>query len=140
MVAVSWFGHMQARTVSHLGSSAFCTMALRDAWGRAAAKSMPPMEQCKLWGLREALRMLGQDDSQYQWMAQQVFVNGPDNALSDTHPGRQSVREFFQRVDSDFQGWYPGRAFGEKPGPKTQLTPGKRKLLAQSMMAAKKRG
>ena len=43
-------------------------------------------------------------------------------------------------MDSDFQGWYPGRAFGEKPGPKTQLTPGKRKLLAQIMMAAKKRG
>ena len=73
--------------------------------------------------------MLGQDDSQYQWMAQQVFVNGPDNALSDTHPGRQSVREFFQRVDSDFQGWYPGRAFGEKPWPAAQLPPSQHWIL-----------
>ena len=140
MVALPCRGRAQSPTVAPLGSSALCGMALRDVWGRAAAKSMPPMEQCKLWGLREALRMLGQGDSQYQWMADQVFVNGPDNTLSDKHPGRQSVREFFQRVDSDFQGWYPGRAFGEKPGPKTQLTPAKRKLLAHSMMAAKKRG
>ena len=37
---------------------------------------MPPMEQCKLWGLREALRMLGEDDTQFQNMAERVFVNG----------------------------------------------------------------
>ena len=98
------------------------------------------MEQCKLWGLREALRMLGHDERQYQWMANQVYVNGPANKLSDDHPHRQSVREFFQRVDSDAKGWYPGRAYGEQPGPKAQLTPAKRKRVAESMMAAKKRG
>ena len=115
-------------------------MALRAAWSRAPPKCMPPSEQCKLWGLREALRMLGQDDTQYQQMAGRVFVNGQDDALGNEHPGRQSVREFFQRVDTDFKGWYPGRTSGAKRGAKTQLTPGKRKTIAQSMMAAKKRG
>ena len=115
-------------------------MALRAAWSRAPPKCMPPSEQCKLWGLREALRMLGADDTQYQHMAGRVFVNGQDDALGNEHPGRQSVRELFQRVDTDFKGWYPGRTSGAKRGAKTQLTPGKRKTIAQSMMAAKKRG
>ena len=115
-------------------------MALREAWTAASAGRIPPSEQSKLWGAREALRMLGEDDTQYQWMAEQVFVNGKNNHLSKQHPHRQSVKDFFTRVDGAGKVWYPGRADGDAPGAKTQLTPGKRKAICGSMMAAKKRG
>ena len=69
-------------------------MALREAWTRAADDRLPPKEQAKLWGAREALRKLDQDDTQYAWMASKVRVNGQ----GDRHPGRQSVREFFDGV------------------------------------------
>ena len=44
-------------------------MALREAWARAADDRFPPKEQAKFWGLREALRKLDQEDTQYAWMA-----------------------------------------------------------------------
>ena len=110
-------------------------MALREAWTRAAADRLPPKEQAKLWGLREALRKLNAKDTQYAWMASKVRVNGQGNR----HPGRQSVREFFERVDKDPEGWYPGSR-SEDVGAPTQLTPAKRKAIATSMMCAKQRG
>ena len=79
-------------------------MALREAWTRAADDRLLPEEQAKLWGLREALRKLDQEDTQYAWRASKVRVNGH----ADRHPGRQSVREFFERVDKDPAGWYLG--------------------------------
>ena len=110
-------------------------MALREAWTRAADDRLPPKEQAKLWGLREALRKLDQDDTQYAWMASKVRVNGQ----GDRHPGRQSVREFFERVDKDPAGWYPGSRSADVGAP-TQLTPAKRKAITTSMMCAKQRG
>ena len=91
------------------------------------------MEQAKLWALRTVLRKQCEDDDQFQWMADEVHVVGGG------HPTRQSVREFFARVDEDAAGWYPGRAT-KKTGRPVEMTPLKRKSLASSMMAAKKRG
>ena len=54
-------------------------MALREAWTRAAADRLPPKEQAKLWGLREALRKLDAKDTQYAWTASKVRVNGHGN-------------------------------------------------------------
>ena len=111
-------------------------MALHSAWTHAPKGRLPPKEQAKLWGLREALRLLGEDDTQYEWMSSKVHVVGelPQN------PKRQSVQDFFARVDQDSDGWYPGRAFGASAGRPADMTPGKRKLIATSMMAAKTRG
>ena len=80
--------------------------------------------------------MLGEDDTQYQWMATKIHVVGepPQN------PHRQSVHEFFERVDQDFDGWFPGRTFGKAAGRPADMIPRKRKAIATSMMAAKKRG
>ena len=52
----------------------------------------------------EALRKLDQEETQYAWMASKVRVNGH----GDRHPGRQSVREVFERIDKDPVGWYLG--------------------------------
>ena len=108
-------------------------MALHTVWTTAAKGRMPPMEQAKLWALRAVLRKQCEEDDQFQWMAEQVHVVGGG------HPTRQSVRDFFERVDEDEAAWYPGRAT-KKTGRPVEMTPLKRKSLARSMMAAKKRG
>jgi hypothetical protein len=114
-------------------------MALQSAWTHASVGRLSPKEQAKLWGLREALKKLNEDEKQYEWMASCVHtVVMPGMPVQN--PCRQSVRDFFERVDQDVDGWYPGRAFGAKPGRHADMTPGKRKLIATSMMAAKKRG
>ena len=97
-------------------------MALHKVWTIAAKGRIAPMEQAKLWALRTVLRNQCEDDDQFQWMADEVLVVGGG------HPTRQSVREFFARVDEDAAGWYPGRAT-KKTGRPVEMTPLKRKSL-----------
>ena len=108
-------------------------MLLRDVWTVAAEGRLSPREQCKLWALRQVLRLLDKDDAQYEWMSSQVLVEG------GTHPSREAVRTFFRRVDSAGQSWYPGYTAGKRGRP-ASMTPKKRKAISRSMMAAKKRG
>ena len=56
---------------------------------------MSPKEQCKLWALRQVLRKQKEDEKQYAWMASQVTL------ADGEHPGRDAVRQFFERVDTD---------------------------------------
>ena len=79
-------------------------MALRTKWTEALRGRLPPKEQAKLWALREVLRKQGDDGQQYLWMASQVRVVGGGS------PSREAVRRFFERVDEDLVGWYPGRS------------------------------
>ena len=90
-------------------------MALQAKWTQAPQGRLPPKEQAK------------------QWMSTQVQVKGGGS------PGRDAVRRFFERVDEDPAGWYPGRCEGKSGRPQA-LTPQKRQNVAKSMMAAKKRG
>ena len=108
-------------------------MALQAKWNHGPQGRLPPKEQAKLWALREVLRKQGEDCQQYRWMATQVQVMGGGA------PSRDAVRKFFDRVDEDPAGWYPGRSEGKTGRPRA-LTPLKRKAVATSMMAAKKRG
>ena len=85
-------------------------MALRNAWTTAPHGRLTPKEQCKLWALREVLRKQGEAEDQYEWMASQVTVVGGGC------PGRQSVREFFQRVDAAGVEWFPGYTDGRRGG------------------------
>ena len=77
--------------------------------------------------------MQGEDDTRYGWMATKVLLGNGKN------PGRNAVRTFFRRVDKAGHAWYPGHYTG-KPGRKLALTSHKRRAIATSMMAAKKRG
>ena len=74
-------------------------MALRKAWFTCPEEKLAPCEQAKLWGLREALRHLGEDDDQYLWMSQQVQVAAHGRATGGDNPGRAAVQKFFARVD-----------------------------------------
>ena len=77
-------------------------MSLKEQWHRASETRLAPIEQAKLWGLRCALRMLKQDDTQYEWMASQV-TNG-----NGSSPSREAIRQFFKRVDEAGSDWHPG--------------------------------
>ena len=94
---------------------------------------MAPKDQCKLWALREVLRAQGGDTTQYEWMSQQATVVGGGS------PGRDAVRRFFQRVDVAGGDWFPGYTAGKR-GRRPDMIPKKKRVIAMSMMAAKKRG
>ena len=104
---------------------------------------MAPCEQAKLWGLRQALRKLGEADNQYEWMSQQVRVSSSAGAVGGDHPGRAAVLRFFNRVDkieAAGQTWYPGATLGKRSGRPVELTTRKKAAICKSMMSAKKRG
>ncbi len=108
-------------------------MSLKEQWHRASETRLALIEQAKLWGLRWALRNLKQDDKQYEWMASQV-VNG-----GGASPGRDAVRQFFERVDEAGAAWHPGMRSDAVGRPK-ELTEAKAKAIAKSAMNMKKRG
>ncbi len=106
-------------------------MALATAWLSAAEGTLPAIEQAKLWGLRAALRKLDEDDKQVTWMSQQVRLAGGG------HPTKQAVTKFFQRVDAD-PDWHPGKRGAV--GRPARMTPARRRRIAASAMAMKRRG
>ena len=106
-------------------------MALHRAWFSGKRGSMAGVEQAKLWALREVLSKQGESTTQWQWMAEHVTVVGGG------HPTREAVRKFFMRVDSTPE-WHPG--FRKKSsGRPRELTHQKRRRIAESMMALKKK-
>ena len=106
-------------------------MSLADQWLRAQNGYLPAIEQAKLWALRAVMRKMGEDVTQYQWMAAQVRLVGGG------HPTRQAVHKFFTRVDGD-PDWYPGKRHNVGGRPRA-LTSAKRKRIAHSAMALKRR-
>ena len=60
-------------------------MALAHAWTSAAYGRMPASKQAKLWGLREALKKIGRNTQQWQWMANQVLVAGGARQVGHHH-------------------------------------------------------
>jgi hypothetical protein len=106
-------------------------MSLKAVWNKASQQNaMSPKEQCKLWALRQVLRKQKEDDKQYAWMASQVTLAGGGR------PGREAVRQFFERVDKAASDWYPGYSSSSKRGRPLEMTPAKRRAIATSMMAA----
>ena len=107
-------------------------MALRTVWTHAAKGRMPPIEQAKLWALREVLRKQGEGPDQYTWMASQVRVQGGGC------PDRRRVASFFERVDKDPEGWFPGKKDGPVGRP-VEMTPAKRRAIATAAQGLKRR-
>ena len=107
-------------------------MALRTVWTHAAKGRMPPIEQAKLWALREVLRKQGEGPDQYTWMASQVRVQGGGC------PDRRRVASFFKRVDKDPEGWFPGKKDGPVGRP-VEMTPAKRRAIATAAQGLKRR-
>ena len=93
---------------------------------------MPPIEQAKLWALREVLKEMGEAADQYLRMSRLVITAGGRN------PDRKVVAKFFARVDRDPSSWYPGKK-GDKIGRPKDMSKAGMRVISQSMMAAKRR-
>ena len=91
---------------------------------------MPPIEQAKLWALREVLKEMGEAADQYLRMSRLVITAGGRN------PDRKVVAKFFARVDRDPSSWYPGKK-GDKIGRPKDMSKAGMRVISQSMMAAK---
>ena len=102
-------------------------MASLNAWLVASTGRLPPVEQAKLWALREVLRRRGEDVLQYAWMAGQVKLAGGG------HLTHQAVKKFFDRVDTDNE-WYPGKRWPGQGRP-LQLTKHRSTIIARSAMS-----
>ena len=107
--------------------------SLRALWLHAPEGRLSPWEQAKALGLREASKELHGGKTNLPWIAARV------SKVGGGHPQKGSLREFFKLVDADAD-WFPGKRNGAKRGRKPDMTPAKRRRIAQSAMAAKAHG
>ena len=102
-------------------------------WSHAPRGRLSAKEQLRAWALREAMQELREGSVNLQWIANKLAVGGGGC------PTREAVRKLLHRCDSDSE-WFPGKSYQEKRGPAPLLNASKRRAIATSMMAAKKRG
>ena len=107
--------------------------SLRAFWLDAPEGRLCPWEQAKALGLREASRELHGGKTNLPWIAARI------SKVGGGHPQKGSLHEFFKLVDAD-KDWFPGKHNGAKRGRKPDLTPAKRRRIAQSAMTAKTHG
>ena len=106
---------------------------LQAFWLQAPSGRLCPWAQAKALGLREAAKEVFAEDDWLGWIAARVSKVGGE------HPTRSALHQFFEKVDSD-PDWFPGKHNGNKRGPVPLLTPGKRRCISESAMAAKRVG
>ena len=106
--------------------------ALRHFWLSAPAGRLCPWEVAKALGLREASRELHGGQPNLEWIASRLTKSGGGA------PTRAAMHELFAKIDSDPE-WFPGKHSGAKRGPKPLLTAAKRRCIAASAMASKRK-
>ncbi|CAK0797152.1 unnamed protein product [Prorocentrum cordatum] len=106
--------------------------ALRQFWPSAPAGRLSPWEVVEALGLREASKEVHGGQPNMEWVAARLTKSGGGA------PARAAVHTLFTKIDGDPE-WFPGRHSGAKRGPKPLLTAAKRRCIAASAMAAKKR-
>ena len=106
---------------------------LAELWLQAPLSRLAPKDHLQAVALRDAIKEFGDGSVNYQWIANMLTVGGGGS------PSREAVRLSLNRVDEDSD-WYPGKSYQAKHGPAPLLSPDKRRAIATSMMAAKKRG
>ena len=79
------------------------------------------------------MQEFGDGSVNFEWIASKLKVGGGGS------PSRQAVRMLLSKVDDDEE-WYPGKSYQTQHGPAPLLTKKKRRAIATSMMAAKKKG
>ena len=107
---------------------------LKEYWHAAAPGTLSPWEQAKALAFREASKAIhNKGKVKLDWVASKLTKKGGGC------PQKGSMSEFLSKADEDPE-WFPGKHSGAKRGRKPRLTPAKRRCIAQSLMAAKKRG
>ena len=114
---------------------------LKEAWLGGVVGCMSGQMQAKAWALREAWKDQ-HGDKTYGMLtdiASKLYVIGPPRAKKE-HPTVNAVMQFYQRVDSDVEGWYPGKHNQKKRGPEPAINGTNRNVIARSAMNLKAKG
>ena len=102
-------------------------------WLHAPPGRLSAKEQLRAVALRDAMQEFGDGSVNCEWIASKLNVGGGGP------PSRQAVRMLLSKADNDEE-WYPGKSYQTQHGRPRLLTKAKRRAVARSMMAAKKRG
>ena len=70
---------------------------------------MPPWQQAKVFGLKEAWEEMHGDKTygQLKWIAERVYVQGHPKR----HPSHEAVRQLLEKMATD-EDWFPGKLYG----------------------------
>ena len=89
---------------------------MREIWLGGRPDRLCLLQVAKAWALREVSRELHDGQDHLPWVAGRVFKN------DGTNPGRDALRQLFQKIDSG-PDWLPGKQHGEKRGRPPLFTP-----------------
>ena len=110
---------------------------LRDKWKGGRLGTLCAMEQAKVWALREVMKDTDEGVN-YEAIAEQVVKLAPKGKKGG-HPNRNAIRKLIERMDGDDE-WFPGKRPDAPYGRPAELTPAKRKAIADTLMRMKKKG
>ena len=114
---------------------------LREAWLGGMVGCMSGQTQAKAWALREAWKGEHGDKTygMLTHIASKLYVVSQPKAKKE-HPTISALIQFFQKVDSDKEGWYPGKSDQKKRGPDPAINGTNRNVIARSAMTLKENG
>ena len=114
---------------------------LKDAWLNGMVGCMSGQTQAKAWALREAWKEQHGDKTygMLTHIASKLHVISPPRAKKE-HPTTCALMQFFQKIDSDEEGWFPGKNNQKKRGPDPAINGTNRNVIARSAMTMKKNG
>ena len=89
---------------------------LQEAWLGGRVGTMSAQTQARAWALREAWKDEHGDKTygMLTHIASKLHVIGPPRAKKEP-PTTSALIQFFQKIDSDKEGWYPGKNDQKKP-------------------------
>ena len=111
---------------------------LSQLWKKARQDGcMPPWQQAKVFGLKEAWEEMHGDKTygQATWIAERVYVQGTPKK----HPSDTAVRKLLKKMEDD-EDWFPGKVYGSLGGRPAQIPDTNKAAMARSAMALKSRG
>ena len=89
-----------------------------ELWCGGKPGTMSAQTEAKAWALREAWKD-EHGETTYGMLthiASKLDVISPPKAKKE-HPTTSALNQFFQKIDSDKEGWYPGKNDQKKRGP-----------------------
>ena len=114
---------------------------LKEAWLGGMVGCMSGQTQAKAWALREAWKDEHGDKTygMLTHIASKLHVISPPRAKKE-HPTTSALNQFFQKVDSDKEGRFPGKNDQKKRGPDPVINGTNRNVIARSAMILKQKG
>ena len=110
------------------------TPNLQALWKQGAQGHLSPLEQMRVWALRDAFRHAG-----VKAWGMNALIAGKVQKIGGGSPEPEVVRRLLSKIDEDSD-WYPGKVYGEKCGRKRALsglaTNIRRKIISSIMISS----